>query len=337
MAIWGRPVGLQKAPVAPRQDNAEVARRQYLWNTPDGKQPDFSETFTFGEDMLVSWNALNNSICDLWLTSWDLDPSPVALCLARAVYLGQDGNLKLVTQNPPSAQLANRSRYALRFKPPTSQGQFVASEPDLSSPGFFIVRASPTNRNNAALSTTATATATASAPPPLLLTTPSAAASSASTLPGPNEPAPNMTPSAAAGLATGLILAVALLAALEVAYLMWRRKRRRRRRRRREQGGEGGGTESTAASSTRGWMRFGKRGRGGVFVPVDKAEMPSEWMSPELPGDSDWGQAQVRFHELHGGGARGMGLGVRVVDGHDPPPRTITINTSLVELEAGRR
>lgn len=65
-----------------RQEHAEKIRRQYLWNTPDGNLPDFSETYTHGEDILISWNALNNSMYDLWLTSWNYDPSAVTLCLA---------------------------------------------------------------------------------------------------------------------------------------------------------------------------------------------------------------------------------------------------------------
>jgi hypothetical protein len=64
-----------------RQEDSGI-QRQYLWNAPDGNQPDFTETFNHGEDILVSWNALNNSIYDLWLTSWNYDPDPVTLCIA---------------------------------------------------------------------------------------------------------------------------------------------------------------------------------------------------------------------------------------------------------------
>lgn len=75
MATWGT-----ASPVR-RQDDS--IQRQYLWNAPDGNQPDFTETFSHGEDILISWNALNNSMYDLWLTSWKYDPDPVALCIAR--------------------------------------------------------------------------------------------------------------------------------------------------------------------------------------------------------------------------------------------------------------
>lgn len=82
MTIWGRPRTTTTTPAARREEQAETMQRQYLWNKPDGDYPDFSETYTHGDEILVSWNALNNSIYDLWLTSWGFDTDPVALCLA---------------------------------------------------------------------------------------------------------------------------------------------------------------------------------------------------------------------------------------------------------------
>ena len=82
MAVWGRPVGHHATLPARREEKAENIRREYLWNTPDGDKPDFAETYTHGDEILISWNALNNTIYDLWLTSWNIDPDPVALCLA---------------------------------------------------------------------------------------------------------------------------------------------------------------------------------------------------------------------------------------------------------------
>ncbi|KAK3299627.1 uncharacterized protein B0H64DRAFT_102828 [Chaetomium fimeti] len=307
MAIWGRPVGHQATPPGRREEDAENTRRQYLWNTPDGDKPDFAETYTHGDELVFSWNALNNSIYDLWLTSWKPGPDPVAVCLARAVNLAHDGNLKLVTSDPPTAQLANETRYVLRFKPPTGQGEFVASDTDLSSPGFLLVE--PAFHQQDAPSTTAPA------PPTKSRVTP--ARETATTALGSEESVSEMSPAAAAGLTIGLILIVAFLVAVEVGYLMWRRKRRR-----------GAGQDGTPGSSGRRKMmkRFGKGDRG-VFVQVDKAEMvidDSIWMSPELPGDSTWGQRLV--HELQGSR---LGRG-------NPLGRPMTINSSVVELDVGR-
>ncbi|KAH6845788.1 hypothetical protein B0I37DRAFT_192253 [Chaetomium sp. MPI-CAGE-AT-0009] len=305
MAIWGRPVGHQAPPPVRREEEAENTRRKYLWNTPDGDKPDFAETYTHGDEVVFSWNALNNSIYDLWLTSWKPGPDPVAVCLARAVNLAQDGNLKLVTSDPPTAQLANETRYVLRFKPPTGRGEFVASDPDLSSPAFLLVE--PAFHQQDVPSATAPATTTRSRVTPARETATTALES--------DGPVSDMSPAAATGLTIGLILMVVFLVAAEVGYLMWRRKRRR-----------GEGQDGTPASSRRKMKWFGK-GDGGVFVQVDKAEMvidDSIWMSPELPGDSTWGQRLV--HELQGSR---LGRG-------NPLGRPMTINSSVVELDVGR-
>lgn len=102
---------------------------------------------------------------------------------------------------------------------------------------------------------------------------------------------------------------------MEVVYLMWRRKKRRE--------AEDDGMEPLGRRRLK---RVGTGSRG-LFVMVDKSEMTLDdalWMSPELPGDSTWGQRLV--HELQGSRlGRGNGTG-----------RALTINSSVVELEAGR-
>ncbi|KAK4101307.1 hypothetical protein N658DRAFT_566989 [Parathielavia hyrcaniae] len=311
MATRGRLTGQQTRRRARRDDNVETLQRQYLWNAPNGQRPDFSETYRHGDEILISWNALNNSIYDLWLTSWAIDSDPVALCLARAVNLSHDGNLKLVTSDPPADEFASETKYVLRFKPPTGQGHFAASDPDLTSPGFLFVE--PAVNPNAASGNVTGAEAPSPTRPSrevattsATTSTPTSAANTSSA--GADETVPEWSPGAAAGLTIGLILAVALLVAMEVAYFIWRRKRRR---------GAGEDRRNTpllsSSSVTRGrkLKRFGEGDRG-LFMEVDM-------VSPELPGESTWGQRLV--HEL-----QGSGLG-----------RTLTINSSLVELEAGRR
>lgn len=245
--------------------------------------------------------------------------------------LANDGNLKVMTSNPPSAQLAKKTRYAFRFKPPTDQGGFVASDPDLSSPGFLLVTPSfsqkdvpsaiesgpaSTTTSSSTASTTASSTAFSTAPPSStgLRAIPSREVATSVADSGEGS-APAMSHGAAAGLTIGLILVVALLAAMEVVYLMWRRKKRRE--------AEDDGMEPLGRRRLK---RVGTGSRG-LFVMVDKAEMTLDdglWMSPELPGDSTWGKRLV--HELQGSRlGRGNGAG-----------RALTINSSVVELEAGR-
>ncbi|KAL2177326.1 uncharacterized protein P884DRAFT_243301 [Thermothelomyces heterothallicus CBS 202.75] len=323
MVIWGRPVDHQTSPhpLSRRGENAEESQREYLWNTPDGDKPDFAEAYTYGDEILVSWNALNNSIYDLWLTSWQVGPDPVVLCLA--MNLAQDGSLKLVTSDPPAAEFARETKYVFRFKPPTSQGEFVASDPDLSSPGFLLVEPS-SRQNNFVPSTTSTTQSPSATPAPIPTQFPAMPSLDVATPPaGSEDTKPNMSPIAAAGLTIGLILAVVLLVVVEVGYLMWRRRRRRRR---------GHGDESdekTPAPARRWWWKRRSKDEGdrGLFIQVGKAERIIDdkvWMSPELPGDSTWGQSVL--HELQGSR---LGRG-------NPPKRSLTINSSVVELEAGR-
>jgi hypothetical protein len=49
-----------------------------LWNVPNGKLPDLSETFTNGQSLTLSWNAFAttpyldtaDNLVDLWVTAW---------------------------------------------------------------------------------------------------------------------------------------------------------------------------------------------------------------------------------------------------------------------------
>jgi hypothetical protein len=211
-----------------------------------------------------------------------------------------------MTANPPSAQFANKTQYVFRFKPPTTGGKFVASDPGLSSPAFLLL--TPALRQDAAASATTSDTATPS--PTNSRAIPSLGA--ATSVAGSEQTTPEMSQAAAAGLTIGLILVVALLVAMEVAYVRWRRKKRRE-------------AEADDGMPTLGRRRLKRVGTGdrGLFVMVDKAELVlDDWMSPELPGDSTWGQRLV--HELQGTRlGRGYGTG-----------RTMTINSSVVELEA---
>ncbi|KAK4174636.1 hypothetical protein QBC36DRAFT_191830 [Triangularia setosa] len=212
------------------------AQRQYLWNVPNGKQPDFSESYTHGQNIPISWNALNNSVYDLWLTTWNFEVNPMALCLARAVNLGHDGSLNLKTPNIPPETLSTKTRYVLRFKPQTRQGGYVPGDPELSSPAFFIidssqtVRAEPTS-SSATSSSQITFRTTISTPTPIATGFNTTVTTTFVPLPPSEDNASNpenMSSGQAAALTIGLILAVALLVACEIAYLMWRRRQKRK-------------------------------------------------------------------------------------------------------------
>lgn len=42
------------------------------WLNPNGSKPDFSTAYTNGDQITLSWQGLNNSISDLWVTSYDV-------------------------------------------------------------------------------------------------------------------------------------------------------------------------------------------------------------------------------------------------------------------------
>jgi hypothetical protein len=325
-----------------RREEAESAQRAYLWNSPDGTKPNFAQKYTFGDDIVISWNALNNAIYDLWLTSWDLDTNPVTFCLMSkmtqppqhttpeeypadacrpgAVNLSYDGGLHLETSVTPTNELARETRYVLRFKPPTPQGNFVASDPDLSSPGFLLVQRGAENdpggqvaAQSAAPTTTLlsgvfTTTVFLTSPSRSISTT-AAEADEGQSKGGEDGTAAGLSPAATTGLIVGLILGLGLLLVMGVFYLSWRRKKRRG-----AQGNDGKAESAEKCSGCR-----------DTFVEVGKAKAvmitEASWMSPELPGDMTWGQQRV--HELPGSRIPRSGS----------PGRAMTINSSLVELD----
>ncbi|KAK4652464.1 hypothetical protein QC762_502980 [Podospora pseudocomata] len=212
------------------------AQRQYLWNVPSGKQPDFSESYTHGQNIPISWNALNNSVYDLWLTTWNFEVNPMALCLARAINLGHDGSINLKTPNIPPQTLSTKTRYVLRFKPQTKEGGYVSADPELCSPAFFITDSSQTVQaepESNPVTSTQTTLPTRSLAPTHIPTSIDNTTVTTSFLPLPpgedgTANSENMSSGQAAALTIGLILTVALLVACEVAYLMWRRKQKRK-------------------------------------------------------------------------------------------------------------
>ena len=109
MAIRGWLVGRQATTLSQREQKTGNSRRQYLWNTPDGDKPDFAETYTHGDEVVFSWNALNNSIYDLWLTSWESGPDTVAVCLASKS--ADQGQHHLTTAR--AANIANKGQSTL--------------------------------------------------------------------------------------------------------------------------------------------------------------------------------------------------------------------------------
>ncbi|KAK4222802.1 hypothetical protein QBC38DRAFT_66658 [Podospora fimiseda] len=319
-----------------RQINDSNIQRQYFWNVPEGNRPDFSDSYSHGEVIPISWNALNNSVYDLWITSWDYDIYPVALCLARSVNLAHDGALNLINPNPPSDFFVNKTRYVLRFKPPTSNGNYIPLDPEIASPGFFIFPAK---------SSKTTTTTSTSLPSPtssdiqaledIIKSSPASQSSSDSSH-------QTMSRGASAGLTIGLVLFVSFLVIFLVGAFHYHQRRKLSRPASSQQKQQLqiktiALPEKPPIPKRRHklakWPRRilpldklrnlqrkkdreravsagvgddGKDDKRGVFVSVDlkspggveEEELETPWKtSPELQGDEGW-----IVHELYGGG-----------------------------------
>ncbi|KAK4166963.1 hypothetical protein QBC43DRAFT_312702 [Cladorrhinum sp. PSN259] len=320
------PPNLGRFSKSKRQNKDSFFQRQYLWNVPEGNRPDFSDIYSHGENIPISWNALNNSIYDLWITSWNWDVHPVALCLARSVNLAHDGALNLINPNPPSEFFVNKTRYVLRFKPPTPEGKYVPLDPEIVSPGFFIV--SPSEKSGKSV-TTGISSSSSSPTPPILATIQEIAATEApSSSQSTNAQHGIMSTGAAAGLTIGLVLSVSLLVCFIVGALHMRRRGQAKQQSEPEITTIALPEKVCAMSRSKRrrdrlakWPRrmlpldrirpkrivSGKSSDGkerGLFVsvesksPVLEVEFSTPWRtSPELPRDEGW-----IVYELYGGG-----------------------------------
>ncbi|KAK3689169.1 hypothetical protein B0T22DRAFT_440664 [Podospora appendiculata] len=313
-----------------------------MWTNPRSDQPDFSQTFVHGADIPLSWKVLNGSgIYDLWLISGELDAHPLAVCLARAIDLGRDGNFTLTSAPLPPKKMtttvsSTTTKYSLCFKPHERQDVLLqAPSPSYCSPSFSIVDASePSDIRRHALPPALIAPRAASSPPQ---SANSILSDTTSPTSEPDPSYPTISPGAAAGLAIGLILAVALLAALEVAYLMWWRRRRRPGDRPQSQpqlpAAEAGEGKRKRRIRLR-WRPWGVLSRlrwvdreddVPPVTPVPLLEVESGFISPQLP-----------VYELQG---RGMEGEMKSKTGTRKSRRksryAVKVNSVPVELEGG--
>lgn len=56
---------------------------QNRWKVPDGYKSDLSQTFTSGQTLPVSWQSMNESTNDLWVTTWNYNEVQYSSLIAR--------------------------------------------------------------------------------------------------------------------------------------------------------------------------------------------------------------------------------------------------------------
>lgn len=225
----------------PRISSQETVQ-QALWNVPNGQEPDFSNTFTGGNTIPISWNQYGNGsmegydALDLWVTTFDysvhqysqlLDGMffPVRFVswvksnhkLAENLSLDQGGSWTW-TINIPASQLQVDAKYVLRFKPINSpRSYYNLSSSEVSSPGILILQANSSVSSSSSTTLTSSTTSPASAAG----TSPSVSNTSPAT-PGSHI----LSTAAKAGIGIGVSAAVLLSLGGFFAYFLLRRRRR---------------------------------------------------------------------------------------------------------------
>ncbi|TAQ84357.1 hypothetical protein B7494_g7314 [Chlorociboria aeruginascens] len=193
--------------------------QQVIWNVPDGNSSDFTDTYTNGNTLNLSWNSwlstsyvdAEHNLVDLWVVGFDFDVNP--------------------------------RNYNVRFKLPANT--FDDTTGDLSSPGFLITPDAADIAAESSSSSSATSSATKSATSSTASSTASStissttgpststsgtatgtASNSTATLNPVTSPSSGMSAGAKAGIAIGVVAVVAGLAGLGYYAFMLRRKLR---------------------------------------------------------------------------------------------------------------
>ncbi|KIW12397.1 hypothetical protein PV08_09674 [Exophiala spinifera] len=122
------------------------------WSIPDGAKPNFTEVYNDGNSITWSWQALNHSMSDLWLTSYDPTLS-YAVRIASNINITEPGTLPwTITVNQTLIDIDDR--FVLRFTL-TGTDIYPLSPSQFPSPAFIVLK-----RGETLASTSVGATAT---------------------------------------------------------------------------------------------------------------------------------------------------------------------------------
>ncbi|KIV77988.1 hypothetical protein PV11_09759 [Exophiala sideris] len=162
--------------------NTVFAQDAGQWIIPDGAKANFTDVYNNGNSLTWSWEGMNHSMSDLWLTSYDPTLS-YALRVASNINITESGTLPwTITVNDTLIDIDDR--FCLRFVP-TGTDIFPFQTDQFPSPAFLILQQgqplpaatdststfSPTPASTASSQATTTAssfssTSSSSAPPP---------------------------------------------------------------------------------------------------------------------------------------------------------------------------
>ncbi|KAJ9627566.1 uncharacterized protein PV06_05906 [Exophiala oligosperma] len=125
------------------------------WSIPDGTKPNFTDVYNNGNSITWSWQALNHSMSDLWLTSFDPTLS-YAVRIASNINITEPGTLPwTITVNETLIDIDNR--FVLRFTL-TGTDIYPLYPNQFPSPAFIILKRGATLAPASLSSVVATAT-----------------------------------------------------------------------------------------------------------------------------------------------------------------------------------
>ena len=199
-----------------------VSAQESGWLNPDGSKPDFSQSYHNTDSIIFSWNGVNHSLSDLWLTSYDTT-SNYALRIASNMNISDSGSLPwTVTVNETLIDID--ARFKLHFIP-TGQVYETSSDDQFSSPGFLLLQRGAIAPASGAYTAATTSSSATTGPMGSVPTTTSVALASATST---STSTPDSSSGLTSGVKAGAAIAVTASVVVILALLLWVVRLRRR-------------------------------------------------------------------------------------------------------------
>jgi len=202
-----------------------LAQNVGQWNIPEGTRPNFTDVYNNGNSITWSWQGMNRSMSDLWLTSFDPTAS-YALRVASNINITEPGTLPW-TITVTETQIDIDDRFCLRFVL-TGTDIFPLHADQFPSPAFLILKRgqtlSATTASSPANVRSSSVGATSAAATNPFSTTSSSPSISATPHPAIDPPRPGLSAGAKAGIAVGV--AAVLVIILGLSFWVMRLYRR---------------------------------------------------------------------------------------------------------------
>lgn len=193
------------------------------WTNPNARLPSFSSTYLVGEKIYLSWQPLNQSSNDLWLTRYDVSNN-YTLRIATSLDIAQAGSFPW-TIAVPEEEVEKDTRFAFVFVPAGS-GYDAAAHSDLESPAFNLMMVNQATPPNGTVSATTTSVASSTAQSSSNSTTSSTTSSESSSTSSASDHDYHLSNGTIAGIAVAVLAAVGL-AGFAAGFLFYKKRKSR--------------------------------------------------------------------------------------------------------------